>query len=116
MEMRNSSADVSPTAAQMPKLLGLAYASKLYKENPALQHMTSFSNKGGEVAWGTIGNASTAEGMFFETFNAGGVLQVPMVISVWDDDYGISVTNDLQVTKASISAALEGFKRDNEIK
>lgn len=116
MEMRNSSADVSPTAAQMPKLLGLAYASKLYKENPALQHMTSFSNKGGEVAWGTIGNASTAEGMFFETFNAGGVLQVPMVISVWDDDYGISVTNDLQVTKASISAALEGFKRDNEQK
>jgi pyruvate/2-oxoglutarate/acetoin dehydrogenase E1 component/TPP-dependent pyruvate/acetoin dehydrogenase alpha subunit len=116
MGMKNSTADISPTAAQMPKLLGLAYASKLYKENPALQHLTDFSNKGGEVAWGTIGNASTAEGMFFETFNAGGVLQVPMVISVWDDDYGISVTNDYQITKASISEALEGFRRDNQDK
>jgi pyruvate/2-oxoglutarate/acetoin dehydrogenase E1 component/TPP-dependent pyruvate/acetoin dehydrogenase alpha subunit len=116
MKMKNSTADISPTAAQMPKLLGLAYASKLYRENAALHDMTSFSNKGNEVAWGTIGNASTAEGMFFETFNAGGVLQVPMVISVWDDEYGISVTNDLQVTKASISAVLEGFKRDNEEK
>ena len=116
MEMKNSTADISPTAAQMPKLLGLAYASKLYKENPALQHLTNFSNKGGEVAWGTIGNASTAEGMFFETFNAGGVLQVPMVISVWDDDYGISVTNDYQITKSSISVALEGFRRNNQDK
>ncbi|GAB3013207.1 alpha-ketoacid dehydrogenase subunit alpha/beta [Cyclobacterium sediminis] len=116
MKMKNSTADISPTAAQMPKLLGLAYASKLYRENPALHGMSTFSDKGNEVAWGTIGNASTAEGMFFETFNAGGVLQVPMVISVWDDDYGISVTNDLQVTKASISAALEGFKRDNKEK
>ncbi|WP_339923639.1 thiamine pyrophosphate-dependent enzyme [uncultured Cyclobacterium sp.] len=116
MKIKNSTADVSPTAAQMPKLLGIAYASKLFKANPSLHHMTEFSNKGREVAWGTIGNASTAEGMFFETFNAGGVLQVPMVISVWDDDYGISVTNDLQVTKASISVALEGFKRDNEQK
>ena len=116
MKIKNSTADISPTAAQMPKLLGLAYASKLYRENPALHGMSTFSDKGNEVAWGTIGNASTAEGMFFETFNAGGVLQVPMVISVWDDDYGISVTNDLQVTKASISAALEGFKRDNKEK
>ena len=116
MKMKNSTADISPTAAQMPKLLGLAYASKLYRENTALHDMTTFSNKGNEVAWGTIGNASTAEGMFFETFNAGGVLQVPMVISVWDDEYGISVTNDLQITKSSISAVLEGFKRDNQEK
>ncbi|NHE57672.1 alpha-ketoacid dehydrogenase subunit alpha/beta [Cyclobacterium plantarum] len=116
MEIKNSTADISPTAAQMPKLLGLAYASKLYRENPALHNMKTFSNKGSEVAWGTIGNASTAEGMFFETFNAGGVLQVPMVISVWDDDYGISVTNEFQVTKASISAALEGFRRNHKEK
>ncbi len=116
MASKNSTADISPTAAQMPKLLGLAYASKLYKENPKLHSMTTFSNKGREVAWGTIGNASTAEGMFFETFNAGGVLQVPMVISVWDDDYGISVTNELQVTKASISKALSGFKRNQKEK
>ncbi len=116
MITKNSTADISPTAAQMPKLLGLAYASKLYKENPKLHDMTTFSNKGREVAWGTIGNASTAEGMFFETFNAGGVLQVPMVISVWDDDYGISVTNELQVTKASISKALSGFKRNQKEK
>lgn len=114
MITKNSTADISPTAAQMPKLLGLAYASKLYKENPKLHAMTTFSNKGREVAWGTIGNASTAEGMFFETFNAGGVLQVPMVISVWDDDYGISVTNELQVTKASISKALSGFRRNQK--
>ncbi|SHN17147.1 Pyruvate/2-oxoglutarate/acetoin dehydrogenase complex, dehydrogenase (E1) component [Cyclobacterium lianum] len=116
MEIRNSTADISPTAAQMPKLLGLAYASKLYRENSGLHGLKQFSNKGNEVAWGTIGNASTAEGMFFEIFNAGGVLQVPMVISVWDDDYGISVTNDLQVTKASISAALEGFRRNHNEK
>ncbi|MEX2511892.1 MAG: thiamine pyrophosphate-dependent enzyme [Cyclobacteriaceae bacterium] len=111
MKMRNSTADISPTAAQMPKLLGLAYASKLYKENKQLHSFSQFSNKGNEIAWGTIGNASTAEGMFFETFNAGGVLQVPMIISVWDDDYGISVTNEYQITKGSISEALEGFRR-----
>ena len=116
MEMKNSTADISPTAAQMPKLLGLAYASKLYKENKALHGYHKFSNKGREVAWGTIGNASTAEGMFFETFNAAGVLQVPMIISVWDDDYGISVTNEYQVTKSSISAALEGFRRNKNQK
>ncbi|WP_375586615.1 thiamine pyrophosphate-dependent enzyme [Cyclobacterium xiamenense] len=116
MEIKNSTADISPTAAQMPKLLGLAYASKLYRENPDLHGMKTFSNKGNEVAWGTIGNASTAEGMFLETFNAGGVLQVPMVISVWDDDYGISVTNEYQVTKASISKALKGFRRNTHEK
>lgn len=111
MNMNNSTADVSPTAAQMPRLVGLAYASKLYRENKHLHQFTNFSNKGNEVAWGTIGNASTAEGMFFETVNAGGVLQVPMIISIWDDGYGISVTNEYQITKASISEAMEGFKR-----
>lgn len=116
MEMKNSTADISPTAAQMPKLLGLAYASKLYKENKDLHGYHKFSNKGREIAWGTIGNASTAEGMFFETFNAAGVLQVPMIISVWDDDYGISVTNEYQVTKSSISVALEGFRRNKNQK
>ncbi|WP_209331589.1 alpha-ketoacid dehydrogenase subunit alpha/beta [Lunatimonas salinarum] len=114
MEIKNSTGDISPTAAQMPRLVGLAYASKLYRENPELHHLTQFSHGGREVAWGTIGNASTAEGMFLETVNAGGVLQVPMIISVWDDEYGISVTNEYQVTKASISEALEGFRRTPE--
>jgi pyruvate/2-oxoglutarate/acetoin dehydrogenase E1 component/TPP-dependent pyruvate/acetoin dehydrogenase alpha subunit len=113
-EINNSTGDVSPTAAQMPRLVGLAYASKLYKQNPDLQSFPQFSKGGREVAWGTIGNASTAEGMFLEAFNAAGVLQIPMVISVWDDDYGISVTNDYQITKSSISEALEGFRRTEE--
>nr|MBI1229574.1 transketolase [Cytophagales bacterium] len=111
MKINNSTADVSPTAAQMPRLVGLAYASKLYRENEQLHQYTNFSDRGNEVAWGTIGNASTAEGMFLETVNAGGVLQIPMIISVWDDGYGISVTNEYQITKASISEALDGFKR-----
>ncbi|WP_114751599.1 alpha-ketoacid dehydrogenase subunit alpha/beta [Pleomorphovibrio marinus] len=114
MQIKNSAADISPTAAQMPRLLGLAYASKLYKANKDLHPFTQFSNKGREVAWGTIGNASAAEGMFLETVNAGGVLQVPMVISVWDDEYGISVTNEYQITKSEISEALQGFKREAE--
>lgn len=113
---KNSTTDVSPTAAQMPRLLGLAYASKLFKENKDLHQYTKFSNQGKEIAWGTIGNASTSEGAFFETMNAGGVLQVPMIISVWDDDYGISVPSELQTTKGDISAILEGFRRDNENK
>ncbi|MDQ3289820.1 MAG: thiamine pyrophosphate-dependent enzyme [Bacteroidota bacterium] len=113
MEIKNSSADMSPTAAQMPRLLGLAYASKLYRLNPDLQEFTTFSNKGNEVAFGTIGNASTAEGLFFETFNAAGVLQVPMLISVWDDEYGISVPNEYQITKGNISKVLSGFKRES---
>ncbi|MDQ4141176.1 MAG: thiamine pyrophosphate-dependent enzyme, partial [Bacteroidota bacterium] len=113
MEIKNSSADMSPTAAQMPRLLGLAYASKLYRLNPDLQEFTTFSNKGNEVAFGTIGNASTAEGLFFETFNAAGVLQVPMLISVWDDGYGISVPNEYQITKGNISKVLSGFKRES---
>lgn len=115
-EMKNSSSDVSPTAAQMPRLLGLAYASKLYRQNPALKGMKDFSIKGNEVAWGTIGNASTSEGMFYEAINAAGVLQVPMVISVWDDEYGISVGKEYHTTKADISKVLEGFQRNKEEK
>lgn len=114
MKIKNSAGDISPTAAQMPRLVGLAYASKLYKENTDLHGFTQFSNKGNEVAWGTIGNASTAEGMFLETVNAGGVLQVPMIISIWDDYYGISVTNEYQITKANVSEALEGFRRTED--
>jgi pyruvate/2-oxoglutarate/acetoin dehydrogenase E1 component/TPP-dependent pyruvate/acetoin dehydrogenase alpha subunit len=116
MEMKNSSADISPTAGQMPKLLGLAYASKLYRDNEGLKSMTQFSNNGNEVAWGTIGNASTSEGMFFEAVNAAGVLQVPMVISIWDDGYGISVPNEYHTTKGSISEILKGLQRNDDEK
>ncbi|WP_194973866.1 alpha-ketoacid dehydrogenase subunit alpha/beta [Aquiflexum lacus] len=116
MSMKNSSADISPTAGQMPKLLGLAYASKLYRENSGLKSFTEFSNNGNEVAWGTIGNASTSEGMFFETINAAGVMQVPMVVSVWDDGYGISVPNKFHTTKSSISEILRGFQRNDDQK
>lgn len=110
---KNSSADISPTAAQMPRLLGLAFASKLFRQNKKLQkkEFHKFSEKGNEVAFGTIGNASTSEGMFYETINAAGVLQVPMLISVWDDGYGISVPQGFHTTKSSISEALAGFQR-----
>ncbi|MDN3203491.1 alpha-ketoacid dehydrogenase subunit alpha/beta [Algoriphagus sediminis] len=110
----NSAADISPTAAQMPKLLGLAYASKLYRQNKGLKSFKKFSNNGNEVAWGTIGNASTSEGMFFETINAAGVMQVPMVVSVWDDAYGISVPQEFHTTKGSISEVLSGFERNDD--
>ncbi|GHB27091.1 alpha-ketoacid dehydrogenase subunit alpha/beta [Mongoliitalea lutea] len=116
MEMKNSSSDISPTAGQMPKLLGLAMASKLYRKNEGLHGMTQFSNKGNEVAWGTIGNASTSEGMFFEAINAAGVMQVPMVVSVWDDGYGISVPNEYHTTKGSISEILKGLQRNDDQK
>ena len=109
----NSSSDISPTAGQMPRLVGLAQASKLYRNEVALKNSPKFSNNGNEVAWGTIGNASTSEGLFFEAFNAAGVLQIPMIISVWDDDYGISVPAKYQTTKESISEILIGFQRDN---
>ncbi|MFQ3296083.1 MAG: pyruvate/2-oxoglutarate/acetoin dehydrogenase E1 component/TPP-dependent pyruvate [Polaribacter sp.] len=112
----NSSADISPTAGQMPRLLGLAQASKIYRNEKSVQNKTNFSNKGNEVAWGTIGNASTSEGLFFETINAAGVLQVPMVMSVWDDEYGISVHAKHQTTKENISEILKGFQRENELK
>ena len=110
-ELKNSSADISPTAGQMPRLLGLAYASKLYRELPELQgtHSKYFSKNGNEIAWGTIGDAATSEGHFFETLNAAGVLQVPMVVSVWDDGYGISVDATYHTVKQSISAAMAGF-------
>ncbi len=110
-KQKNSSADVSPTASQMPRLLGLAYASKIFRNVKGI-NTTNFSEKGNEVAWGTIGNASTSEGMFFETINAAGVLQVPMVISIWDDEYGISVHAKYQTTKENISEILKGFQRD----
>ncbi|APD08102.1 transketolase [Flavobacteriaceae bacterium UJ101] len=110
-KIKNSSADVSTTSGQMPRLLGLAQASKLYRNLESLSHLTHFSSNGNEVAFGTIGNASCAEGNFFETMNAAAVIQGPMIISVWDDDYGISVQNDLQVAKSDISEALKGFQR-----
>lgn len=109
---KQSSSDISPTGGQMPRLLGLAYASKLYRNNPGLAGMTQFSDKGNEVAFGTIGNASTSEGHFFEAINAAGVLQVPMCMSVWDDEYGISVHAKYQTTKQNISEILKGFQRD----
>lgn len=110
-ETKNSSADISPTAGQMPRLLGLAYASKLFRDNPALHAYKNLSHNGREIAFGTIGNASTSEGSFFETMNAAGVLQVPMLMSVWDDGYGISVPQAFHTTKSSISRALAGFQR-----
>jgi len=112
MEIKNSSADISCTAAQMPRLVGLAQASKIYRSNKDLHDWTSFSNKGNEIAFGTIGDASTSEGLFFEAINAAGVLQLPMIMSVWDDGYGISVPAKYQTTKESISEVLAGFQRD----
>ncbi|MGV1012347.1 MAG: alpha-ketoacid dehydrogenase subunit alpha/beta [Flavobacterium sp.] len=112
---KNSSADISPTAGQMPRLLGLAQASKIYRNVSGI-NQTNFSENGNEIAWGTIGNASTSEGLFFETINAAGVLQVPMVMSVWDDEYGISVHARHQTTKENISEILKGFQRDTNSK
>ena len=113
----NSSSDVSPTGSQMPRLVGLAYASRLYRELPGLRglpelaELSQFSHNGDEIAFGTIGNASCAEGMFWEAVNAAGVLQAPMLLSIWDDGYGISVPNELQITKGDLSAVLAGFRR-----
>ncbi|MCC1484214.1 alpha-ketoacid dehydrogenase subunit alpha/beta [Winogradskyella immobilis] len=112
-EQKNSSADISPTGGQMPRLLGLAQASKIYRNVKGID-TTKFSKEGNEIAWGTIGNASTSEGLFFETINAAGVLQVPMVINIWDDEYGISVHAKHQTTKENISEILKGFQRDND--
>lgn len=110
-EMKNTAADLSPTAGQMPKLLGLAQASKVYRHSDELSKREKFTDNGNEVAWGTIGDASTSEGHFWETMNAAGVLQVPLIVSVWDDGYGISVSKKYQTIKESISTALRGFKR-----
>lgn len=116
VNQKNSSSDISPTAGQMPRLLGLAYASHFYKVNTDLHNdkFSAFSNKGNEVAFGTIGDASTSEGLFWETINAAGVLQVPMLMSVWDDGHGISVPKKYQTTKESISEILKGFQRDEQ--
>jgi len=111
-DVKNCSADISPTGGHMPRLLGLAYASKLYRQNPELHQFTQFSINGNEVAFGTIGNGSTSEGLFFEAFNAAGVMQVPLAISVWDDAYAISVPARLQTTKEDISEILKGFQRE----
>ncbi|MGF7037790.1 alpha-ketoacid dehydrogenase subunit alpha/beta [Mucilaginibacter lappiensis] len=113
-ETMNCSSDISTTGGHMPRLLGLAYASKLYRQNKELEYLEQFSVNGNEVAFGTIGNGSTSEGLFFETFNAAGVLQVPMAISVWDDAYAISVPAKLQTTKEDISEILKGFQREKE--
>lgn len=111
MEMHNCSADVSPTGSQMPRLVGLGYASRLYRELKELQHLKQFSNNGNEIAFGTIGNATCAEGMFWESINAIGVLKAPVLLSIWDDEYGISVHNEHQMTKANMSELLKGFQR-----
>jgi len=116
-KMKNTSPDMSPTAGQMARLLGLAQASKVYRNHEGLkenEEFDKFSENGNEIAWGTIGDASTSEGIFWETINAAGVMQVPMVMSVWDDGYGISVPRKYQTTKESISKVLEGFQRTEE--
>ncbi len=115
-KLKNSSPDISPTAGQMPRLVGLAQASKIYRNVQELEGYTSFSDQGNEVAWGTIGNASTSEGLFWESINAAGVIQVPMVINVWDDEYGISVHAKYQTTKENISEILKGFQRTEDEK
>ena len=114
MEQKNSSSDISPTAGQMPRLLGLAQASKIFRHVKGLEHHTHLSNGGNEVAFGTIGDASTSEGLFWEAMNAASVLQVPFAMSVWDDGHGISVPKKFQTTKESISEALKGFQRDHK--
>jgi len=113
-ELINSASDISPTGAQMSRLVGLAYASKLYRKNPDLSDLTDFTINGNEVAFGTIGNAATSEGLFFEAVNAAGVLQIPMVLSVWDDGYGISVPNKYHTTKEDIGKVMKGFQRDKD--
>lgn len=114
MQQKNTSADISPTAGQMPRMLGLALASKKFRQNPEVKHLKHLSNAGNEVVFGTIGDSSTTEGHFWETVNAAGVLQVPMALSVWDDDYGISVEKKYQTTKESISTIMKGFERDKQ--
>ena len=114
MKQKNSTSDMACLASNFPRLVGLAQASKVYRENKALSNKTNFSNNGSEIAFGTIGNSSCAEGHFFEAVNAIGVLQVPAIISVWDDGYGISVGNEYQMTKSDVSEVLKGFQRDEK--
>ncbi|MES2429777.1 MAG: thiamine pyrophosphate-dependent enzyme [Bacteroidota bacterium] len=108
---KNSTSDIPPTASQMPRGLGLAFASKVFREIDELKDLTHLSNNGNEICFCTIGDASTSEGHFWETINAAGVLQVPLAVFVWDDGYGISVPTKYQTTKGSISAALSGFQK-----
>jgi len=114
VKLKNSSSDISPTAAQMPRLVGLGLASKFYRQNKELNHLNKFSNNGNEVAFGTIGDASTSEGIFWECMNAACVLQIPVVMSVWDDGYGISVPKKYQTTKESISKSMAGFEIEGD--
>ena len=114
MKQKNSTSDMACLASNFPRLVGLAQASKVYRNNKDLSHKKSFSNNGSEIAFGTIGNSSCAEGHFFEAVNAIGVLQVPAIISVWDDGYGISVGNEYQMTKSDVSEVLKGFQRDEK--
>jgi pyruvate/2-oxoglutarate/acetoin dehydrogenase E1 component/TPP-dependent pyruvate/acetoin dehydrogenase alpha subunit len=111
MKMYNTSADVSPTGSQMPRLVGFGYASRLYRGLKELQHLKQFSDNGNEIAFGTIGNATCAEGMLWESINAIGVLKAPVLLAIWDDEYGISVHNEQQMTKANMSELLKGFQR-----
>ncbi|MCF8308048.1 MAG: hypothetical protein K9I68_03470 [Bacteroidales bacterium] len=113
-KQKNISADISPTAGQMPRLVGLGQASKIFRHVDAVKNFKKFSNKGNEVAFGTIGDSSTAEGHFWEAMNASAVLQTPMLMSIWDDDYGISVDKKYQTVKASISDAMKGFESNKE--
>ena len=108
---KNVASDIAPTAGQMPRSLGLALASKLFRNVPGLQQLDNLSHNGNEICFTTIGDASTSEGHFWETVNAAGVLQVPLAIFVWDDGYGISVPKKYQTTKGSISEALSGMKK-----
>ena len=108
----NIFSDISTTGGQMPRLIGLGMASKMYRNNPELRGMSEFSSNGNEIAFGTIGNASTSEGVFFEAVNAAGVRQIPVLLSIWDDGYGISVPNNIQTTKEDIAEVLKGFQRD----
>ena len=114
MKQKNSTSDMACLASNFPRLVGLAQASKVYRENKDLSNKTKFSDNGSEIAFGTIGNSSCAEGHFFEAVNAIGVLQVPAIISVWDDGYGISVGNEYQMTKSDVSEVLKGFQRDEK--
>ena len=113
-KLHNSVCDISSTAGQIPRAIGLGYASKLYRENAELHDMTTFSRNGNEVVFSTIGDASTSQGMFWEAMNAAGVLQIPVIVSVWDDGYGISVPVEYQTTKGSISKALAGLQRNED--
>lgn len=113
-KLYNSVCDISSTAGQIPRAVGLAYASKLFRNNKDIQYLTNFSRQGNEIVFATIGDASTSQGMFLEAMNAAGVLQIPLLTSVWDDGYGISVPIEYQTTKSSISKALAGLQRNEE--